>query len=154
VTLRIDKWPRPERSGVIAVLLVYSLLCGLGELRAYHGDGDFSLLCTIAPFCPECWQPRERVEEPPPPEYHVTRLVYCSTCVVKEQHDKCRFEAIDRYGKLASLPADLLFGYTATQFCDGIWFQFYPGISSPVFIYGNEVFSDQRYVAWRLTSSP
>jgi hypothetical protein len=40
--LRLDYWPRPERSGMFAVLSAYAMLCGWGFALVPHdfgGDG-------------------------------------------------------------------------------------------------------------------
>jgi hypothetical protein len=110
MTLRIDKWPRPERSGMLAVLIAYALLELIVQPILYRGDeGKPSLLCTMAPFVPECWQPHPQVREPEPPRYHVTKLVYCPSCKVRERKDDgiCFWEVRTKlFVMVERIPAD------------------------------------------------
>lgn len=89
ITLDVMKLQRPERSGVIAVFVAYSILWAWGYALVPHDfseEGKFSLLCWVAPWeCPKAPEPRmtrEEIEK----YYHIVLLSptgkgkKCCTC--------------------------------------------------------------------------
>jgi len=89
LTLDWRRLPRPERSGLLAVLIAYVALCSYAEHYAYYGDdGTFSVSCILFPW--NCPKPLEVVKaEPEHPPMRVTPLVYCPACPVRKHHGGC-----------------------------------------------------------------
>jgi hypothetical protein len=91
VILDIRKLERPHRSGVIAVLIAYSLAAAwnMHVAALFPGEGSLlsALLCEGIPFVCMSFERPQKYE--PPKEYEVTKLVYCPTCPVrkKEHHE-------------------------------------------------------------------
>ena len=98
--LRLDKWPRPERSGAYSVLIVYALMYFWGFALVPHewGDGPLSLTCYFAPWeCPKQEPPPKR--EPMKSREHVTLLWAPNALVRKHGKDEVCFYEFngDRY---------------------------------------------------------
>jgi hypothetical protein len=87
------KMERPHRSGVLAIVVAYTLLyvavdfTNLGNL----GDGTWKdlVLCHLLPMaCIDL--STKNVEPQEEHEYQVTRLAYCPSCKVKKREHECR----------------------------------------------------------------
>ncbi len=74
----IMKWQRPERSGVLAVLLAFTLLGAYGDLyipHEYTNDlRSFSLTCFFFPWMLSCEKREPLPEMPKEKLYHVILL--------------------------------------------------------------------------------
>jgi hypothetical protein len=72
------KWPRPERSGMIAILLAYVLLCAHAEAFILHEYADdiskISVKCLLFPFAPSCEKRDLQTAELARTRYHVITL--------------------------------------------------------------------------------
>lgn len=94
------KIPRPERSGLLSLLVVYTAMCFYGEANGNFTGSEFSFRCLWMPW--ECMkqEPMPQVEKPPQYARVTPLLVYCPACEVRKHPKHCfiRIESKDAYG--------------------------------------------------------
>jgi hypothetical protein len=106
IHININKLPRPERSGTLAVVIAYVLLTGAGDINAARfvqfssAENIWDLLCWVMP-CSVLWPPHK----PDPPPHHVPPSKQWQTSLyfgtAKEKDTDCRCHVDIRYPRKA-----------------------------------------------------
>jgi hypothetical protein len=79
IFIDINKLPRPERSGTIAIVVVYLLLTGVSDILAapfsQSGESFWGFLCYVIP-CSVLWPPHQKLVEKESEKRYKTVMVY------------------------------------------------------------------------------
>jgi hypothetical protein len=161
----LERLERPHRSGVLAVIIAYSLICGYYEIQPRYDHktpGKFSVACLLMPWdCPD----HPDCEPPPPPPPAMKIVFNPNGKEIKSEH--CTFH-YDVWFDDETLPheGNIFHGYHETNCSiltardvrgwterEGLW-QFVEKGSNAAFLDERHVVKGHRYGADMIVLGP